>query len=303
MTVTPDEQPPEKIPSTQPISPDDAKVVDPPEEQGGQRREDSRRRALIGEFWKSAKGFWGTRGDRLAWLLSIGLLVTILLNLGAQYGINLWNRWIFDALDARDADQVIFLSTIFLPLAAMSVGLGVTAVIVRMTLQRRWRAWLSINVIDRWLTQGRYYQLNLVSGDHENPEYRIAEDVRIATDAPVDFATSIVSAVLSVVTFSGVLWTIGGVLEFHLFDSAIAIPGYLVIAAMLYSLLSSGAMVIFGRNFVRVSENKNQAEAEYRFALTRVRENGESIALLKGDQEERAGLERNLGMVLHRWRP
>lgn len=302
MTTTPAELPPENTPATDPKSPDDAKVVDPPEEHGGQRREDSRRRALIGVFWQSAKGFWGTHGDRLAWLLSIGLLAIILLNLGTQYGINVWNRWIFDALDARDANEVFFLTAIFIPLAAMSVGLGMTAVFVRMTLQRRWRAWLSINVIDRWLSHGRYYQLNLVSGDHENPEYRIAEDVRIATDAPVDFVTAIVSAVLSVMTFSGVLWVVGGALEFSLFDAEIAIPGFLVLAAMLYSLIASGAMLIIGRHFVRVSENKNQAEAEYRYALTRVRENGESIALLKGDQEERAGLERILGMVLHRWR-
>ena len=56
-----------------------------------------------------------------------------------------------------------------------------------MTLQRRWRKWLTDGLIDRWLTSGRYYQLNLMSGDHQNPEYRIADDVRLATEAPARF--------------------------------------------------------------------------------------------------------------------
>ena len=63
--------------------------------------------------------------------------------------------------------------------------------------QRRWRAWVNNHVLDRWLLNGRYYQLNLVRGDHTNPEYRIADDIRVATEAPVDFATGVTAAVLS----------------------------------------------------------------------------------------------------------
>ena len=65
----------------------------------------------------------------------------------------------------------------------------------------------------RWLKSGRYYQLNLVSGDHKNPEYRIADDVRIAMESPVDFVTGVTQAFLSAATFIVVLWTIGGALE------------------------------------------------------------------------------------------
>ena len=82
-----------------------------------------------------------------------------------------------------------------------------------MTLQRRWRQWLTDILVDRWLKSGRYYQLNLVSGDHKNPEYRIADDVRIATESPVDFVSGVTSAFLSAATFIVVLWTIGGALE------------------------------------------------------------------------------------------
>src|SRR5262249_33619423 len=150
------------------------------------------------------------KGDRLAWLLSGVVLALILLNLAAQYGINVWNRVIFDALEARDSGTVLFLSALFVPLAAASIACGVANVYGRMGVQRRWRAWVTAAVIERWLSNGRYFQLNLVSGEHDNPEYRIAQDLRVATDAPVDFVVGVASAALSAATFIAVLWTIGG---------------------------------------------------------------------------------------------
>src|SRR4029079_5475788 len=107
-------------------------------------------------------------------------LVLIVVNLGVQYGINVWNREIFDAIEDRNGAMVMWLTAVFFPLAFTSVGLGVVPVYARMGLQRRWRAWLTNNVVTRWLDHGRYYQLNLVAGDHKTPEYRIAEDLRIA---------------------------------------------------------------------------------------------------------------------------
>src|SRR3954465_14595041 len=129
-----------------------------------------------------------------------------------------------------------------------------------MAIQRRWRAWVTNSVVSRWLTNGRYYQLNLVSGDHQNPEYRIAEDLRIATDSPVDFVAGATSALLSAATFILVLWTIGGALPVPVGGSTFPIPGFLVIAAVVYAAIASGAIMTIGRRFVQISEDKNQAE-------------------------------------------
>ena len=219
-------------------------------------------------------------------------MVLILVNVGFQYGINVWNRVIFDAIEKHDAHTVFRLSAIFIPLAAGSICCGVANVYGRMTMQRRWRAWLTDHVIERWLRNGRYFQLNLVSGEHDNPEYRISQDLRVSTDAPVDFAAGVISAALSAATFITVLWTIGGALSFSIAGMTIEIPGFLVVAAVIYAASASGLMLIIGRRFVSVSEAVNQAEADYRYVLTRVRENGESIALLGGEDEERSGLKR-----------
>jgi vitamin B12/bleomycin/antimicrobial peptide transport system ATP-binding/permease protein len=272
--------------------------LDPGDDEANRRR----RRLLLRRFWKSALGFWRGGGDRLSWALTATVLCTIVLNLATAYGLNVWNRAIFDSLERRDASQVLFLSMIYFPLLAVSVCLVVAQVYARMTTQRRWRQWLTHHLLDRWLVNGRYYQLHLVQGDHKNPEYRIADDIRLATDSPVDFVTGIIAAVLSAATFIAVLWTIGGSLSFSLGGVEITIPGFLVMAAVLYAVLASGSMVLIGRRFVTVSERKNQAEAELRYVLTRLSENGESIAVLGGEEEERAAVDRSLTTVLRRWR-
>ena len=266
-------------------------------------KEKRKKKYLLKRFWRTARGFWSPkRGDRLAWVLSCSLVALVLVNLGTQYGINLWNRAIFDALEKRDSGTVLYLSAVFFPLAIASVVFGVTNVWARMSTQRRWRAWVSDAVISRWLKNGRYYQLNLVSGDHQNPEGRLTDDLRVSTDAPVDFVVGVLQAALSAGTFIVVLWTIGGELTVTVGGAAITVPGFLVVGATLYAILASGAMTLVGRKFVTVSEMKNQAEASYRYQLTRVRENGESIALLGGEEEERAGIDRSLAAVLRRWR-
>ncbi|HJQ83497.1 MAG TPA: ABC transporter ATP-binding protein/permease [Candidatus Binatia bacterium] len=260
------------------------------------------RQYLLALFWDAALGFWRKGAGSTAWILTVTLVAIILVNLGIQYRLNVWYRTMFDAIDHKDGGGVVRQSLIFIPLMFANVAIAAAATYARLTTQRRWREWLNGNVLDRWLSRGRYYQLNLIPGDHQNPEYRVAEDLRVACDAPVDFGVGIVSAALSAATFIGVLWYIGGTLDLAVGGATIRIPGFLVIAAVIYAVLASGSMAIIGRRFVVVSEAKNQAEAEYRYALTRLRENGESIAILGGENEERAGLDTAFSGVVARWR-
>lgn len=184
------------------VEPPPPEIVEPDPKLSPEEAAQVRKEYLLTRFWISARGYWGRDGDKLAWVFSIGLLVLIVVNVGFQYGINVWNRATFDAIEKRDSIAVFHLTAIFFPLAIGSVALGVAQVFARMTIQRRWRTWLTTSVISRWLSNGRYYQLNLVGGDHKNPEYRIAEDLRIATDSPIDFIAGVTSAFLSASTLS-----------------------------------------------------------------------------------------------------
>src|ERR1043166_8274664 len=239
--------------------------ADLPEEDSADDTERLRRGYLLRRFWHTARGFWTGHRRGVAWGLTGGLLLVVLLTIAASYAMNRWNRAIFDALQNKEGHTVLFLSLLYFVLLAASVGVHVVQVYGRMTLQRSWRRWLTDAIIDRWLTAGHYYQLHLVSGEHQNPEYRLAGDVRIAAEAPVDFVTGVLQAFLSAATFIVVLWTIGGALDFTLGGVPFHIPGFLVIAAVLYALVASGSMVVIGRRFVAVSENKNQSEAELRY--------------------------------------
>ncbi|HKE95785.1 MAG TPA: SbmA/BacA-like family transporter, partial [Povalibacter sp.] len=259
-------------------------------------------RSLLRSFLQCAAGFWGEHGTRVSWVLSAILLLIVLVSLAASYYMNRWHRVIFDALQTRDSGTVLQLSLLYLPLLAGSVFLTVMQLWARMTMQRRWREWLNKLLVDRWLKNGCYYQLNLVGGAHKNPECRIADDVRIATEAPIEFATGATSAVLSAAMFVVVLWTVGGAFTLHIGETALTIPGFLVIAAVIYAGVASGTMLVAGRRLITVSENKDQAEAEYRYVLTRVRENGEGIALLHGDDEERRGADKSFKTVFLAWR-
>src|SRR6202048_66216 len=158
------------------VEPPPPEVLEPDPDLSPEDAEQARKDYLLTRFWISAKGFWDKSGDRLAWVFSIGLLILIGTNVGFQYGINVWNRAIFDAIEKRDSASVFYLTAVFFPLAIGSVVLGVVQVFTRMGIQRRWRAWLTNSVVSRWLTNGRYYHLNLVGGDHPRRGYRLAED-------------------------------------------------------------------------------------------------------------------------------
>src|SRR5258707_10870488 len=132
-----------------PMVEEDGDRVEPPppealETEAGlspEEAEQARKDYLLTRFWISARGFWGKNGDRLAWILSIGLLVLIVVNVGFQYGINVWNRAIFDAIEKRDSATGFYLSAVFFPLAFGSVALGMAQVVAGMSFQRRSRAW------------------------------------------------------------------------------------------------------------------------------------------------------------------
>jgi len=257
---------------------------------------------LISRFWQSASGFWRGSSAWVGWPLIALLMVIVVLQLVVQYWLNFWNRDFFNALEQKDGTALLEQALLFLPLAAASTVLAILSVWGRMTAQRKWREWLSKHLIDYWLTNGRYRRLKFMRGEHRNPEYRIAEDARVATDSPIDLALGLLTSLLTAITFVGVLWSIGGDLVLHVFGVTLILPGYLVIAVAVYSALFTAAMKVVGRHLTRVIEGKNQAEAELRSIAAHLREGGEGTALSNGEPEERRALGVAIDQVIAKWR-
>lgn len=249
-------------------------------------------------FWRYASGFWRGRSAPAAWGLTVALAVIVLLQLLTQYLLNLWNRDFFNALERRDGAALQSQALLFFILAFAAVTLAVIAVWGRMTAQREWRRWLSKHLIDQWLVNDRYRRMTRLSSDHQNPEYRLAEDARVATDAPVDFAVGLVYSLLTAVTFIGVLWEVGGDFDLAPYGFPMVLPAYLVLAAILYAAMATIGMLVVGRNLVAIFEGKNQAESDFRHTATRVRErvSGDSRAA------DAKALAASLGAVMARWR-
>lgn len=231
-------------------------------------------------FWSEAQGFWRDRPS-VAWGL-IGLLtLCVVLQLLLQYRLNLWNRDFFNALEQRDS-ATIWSQVYLLPaLIGLVIALAIFAVWGRMTFQRSWREWLTTALTAVWLPSLRRATAACINGERSNAEYRIAEDARVATDAPIDLFVGLLSALLSGTTFIVVLWSIGGRLDIAVGDLSLSVSGYLVYAALLYSLLTAVAMLWMGRHMVRVIERKNQTEADLRYELVHMREQPSDIPMVE----------------------
>jgi vitamin B12/bleomycin/antimicrobial peptide transport system ATP-binding/permease protein len=228
----------------------------------------------LGRFWRAASTFWSGRSVFVAWNLTLLLVVIVLAQLLVQYLLNQWNRNFFDAVESHDGAGLWMQARLFVPLAATSAFLAATSVWARMTTQRKWREYLLRHVASYWLADGRAWRLDYVAYDCENPEYRLSEDVRIATDAPVDLAMALLASVLTAITFLSVLWNIGGALIVHVGGGAWVIPGYLAVGVVVYSSLFSVLVIIVGRNLTGVVEREIQAEAELRAAADMLRRDG-----------------------------
>jgi vitamin B12/bleomycin/antimicrobial peptide transport system ATP-binding/permease protein len=258
-------------------------------------------RRLIFRFWQSASGFWRGASAWRVWLLTALLIATVLLQLLLQYRMNYWNRDFFNALERKNTTELWAQALLFAPLAAAMLTLASASVWGRMTMQRKWREWLSRYMYDYWLESGHYRRLRFMLGEHQTPEYRIAEDARVATDAPVDLVLGLLSSLLTALTFIGILWTVGGGLVFNAFGLSLAIPGYLVIAGLAYSATITTSMMIVGRNLTWAIEGKNRAEAELRSVGAHLRESGEGPASADGKTDARRTIGPPLDQVIARW--
>lgn len=256
-------------------------------------------RLLISRFFQDALGFWRGRSAWRAWSLVLLMISVVLLQLFVQYRLNYWNRYFFDAIERRDRAEIIVQMSAFLPIAASSIVLATLSVWGRMTTQRKWREWLSKRLYGYWLEKGHSRQLRFMEGEHQNPEYRIAEDARLATDLPIDLVLGLFTSIITAITFVGVLWHVGGTLFIGALD--LTIRGYLVFAVVLYSLGITAAMMIIGRHLTRVLAENKRAEAQLRAIGSDLRERGEHAARPGDEGDGRKVIDSALTDVIKQW--
>ena len=255
--------------------------------------------------WKSftrlALKFWRGRSARRAWMLTAVVFLLVATQLALQLGMNLWNRAFFDALEQkRSAD--LWRIALILPALVLATGAATGgAYLARLMLQVRWREWLTRRLAGWWIEDQRYYRLGIANEEQSAPEFRIAEDVRLGVEPLSDFVIGILTAFATIAAFSGILWTVGGSISVPLGGVAVTVPGYLALAALTYAVFASGTAYFTGRRLVAAYARKNESEAQFRAEMTRLRENAESIALIRGDDDERKSVIANFGRTVASW--
>ncbi|MFO1160816.1 MAG: ABC transporter ATP-binding protein/permease [Reyranellaceae bacterium] len=253
-------------------------------------------------FAAIACGYWTAPGYRaIAWSLTAGMVLFGAINVGIALWLNIWNRDFFNALEKRDTSQLV--GQLYI-LAAIVVSGGIAVAIhlhIRRRLQINWRTWLTQVTTRRWLHAGRQYQLGLLAGDCDNPDGRIAEDIRVSCELAVEFAQSILQCILQLITFLSVLWVLSGALPVKIGSVEFSLPGYMVWAAVLYALFGSILTYALGSGLIEAGNVRQGREADVRSVLIRARENAEGIALMRGEPDERARLHNAMTDLGNAW--
>ncbi|HTO65414.1 MAG TPA: ABC transporter ATP-binding protein/permease [Bradyrhizobium sp.] len=258
-------------------------------------------RSTLAIVWRIAIPYFRSE-DKLA---GRGLLASVIALQLAQVAIdvmvNAWRNRFYNALQEYDWDAFVRELLIFCALAGVAVVLGVYQLYLNQWLQIRWRRWMTNRYLARWLHGANHYRMQLKGEVADNPDQRIAEDVRMFIEQTLSIGVGLLGAVVTLASFIAILWALSAAAPLHLFGNEFSIPGYLVWGALIYAVIGTALTRWIGAPLVNLNFQQQRYEADFRFNLVRVRENTEQIALLKGEPSERERLSARFGNVIDNW--
>jgi putative ATP-binding cassette transporter len=252
---------------------------------------------FLTSFWTLAKPYWVSERRTKGLVL---LVAVIALSLGAVYlevQFNTWNKDFYNALEQKNQPEFFGQMWRFTYLALIWIVVVVYRLYLQQMLYMEWRSWLNDNFLQRWLADRAYYRLQLVDRGVDNPDQRIADDLRIFVDMTLDLAIGLLSAVVTLVSFTVILWQLSG--DFTV--GGVAIPGFMFWIAVIYALLGSWIAHKVGRPLIGLDFAQQRYEADYRYSLVRLRENSEGVALYRGENLELASFRERFQMVIQNW--
>ena len=253
-------------------------------------------------IWRLAVPYFRSE-DRWAGLtLLAAVIVMELAAVGVTVLINQWNNAFYNALQERNWDAFVYQLGYFCVLAAAYIVIRVYQLYLNQWLQIRWRRWLTARYLGRWLDTANHYRMQLLGDAADNPDQRIAEDTRLFVELSLRIGIGLLGAFVTLLSFVAILWGLSAEAPFTLLGVTWSIPGYLVWAALIYSVVGTAFTHLIGRALIRLNFNQQRYEADFRFNLVRVRENSEQIALLEGENAERERLMDRFANVVNNWR-
>ncbi len=269
-------------------------------------------RPFLRDAWRLSRPYYRSEEKWSAWGLLASILALRLLLVGMTVVLSFWNREFFNSL--QDKDWTAFFELLFVyrqtpsgfmpgfcEIAAVYILVAVYFTYLSQWLQIRWRRWLTVRFLDEWLADRAYYRISLTTDraaiGTDNPDQRIAEDIRDFVDNTLTLGISLLANVVTLVSFLGILWSLSGTVMLLGFS----IPGYMVWVALAYAIIGTWLTHLVGRPLAALRFRQQRVEADFRYSLVRVRENMEGIALYAGEPEEKATLNHRFGNVIGNW--
>ncbi|RDV04889.1 ABC transporter ATP-binding protein/permease [Undibacter mobilis] len=258
--------------------------------------------ATLATVWRIASPYFRSE-ERWAGRLLLAAIIAIELGIVAiTVLINQWNARFYNALQDRNWDRFVYELGYFCVLATIFIIAAVYQLYLNQWLQIRWRRWMTRTYLDRWLDGSNHYRMQLLGDAADNPDQRIAEDIRLFIEGGIlPLGLGLLNSIVTLGSFSVILWGLSAAAPLHLFGVAWNIPGYLFWAALLYAILGTALTHWIGKPLVALNFQQQRYEADFRFSLVRVRENAEQIALLEGEQAERNRLLGRFARLADNW--
>jgi len=261
--------------------------------------------STLATIWRLAIPYFRSE-DRVAGRTLLAAVVALeLAVVGINVLINQWNARFYNALQDRKWDDFVSELLFFCGLAAAYIVLAVYQLYLNQWLQIRWRKFLTARYLGNWLDGATHYRMQLGGDAADNPDQRIAEDIKQFIDGGsngvgiLPIGLGLLNAVVTLGSFVIILWGLSEAAPLTLFG--VMIPGYLVLAAVIYAVAGTILTHLIGRPLTQLNFNQQRYEADFRFDLVRTRENSEQIALLRGETAERARLTDRFAAVVANW--
>lgn len=258
-------------------------------------------RSMLAPVWRIATPYFRS-DDKWAGLGLLFIVVAIELGTVAiDVLLNKWRNRFYDALQAHNWNAFVSETIYFCVVVAIYVVIAVYQLYLNQWLQIRWRNWMTKHYLGEWLNKANHYRMQLEGEVADNPDQRIADDIRLFVEGVLSIGLGLLNSVVTLVSFVVILWGLSQAAPLHVFGQQYNIPGYLVWGALIYAILGTVLTHLIGKPLVGLDYRQQQYEADFRFNLVRVRENSEQIALLQGETAERARLMDKFGLIISNW--
>ena len=255
--------------------------------------------ATLATIWRLALPYFRSE-DRWPGRLLLAAVIVIELSIVAITVIlNQWYNRFYNTLQNYDWAGFVSAILFFCVLAAIFTVLAVYQTYLNQWLQIRWRRWMTQTYLRQWLNTANHYRMQLVGDAADNPDQRIADDLQMFVQQTLAIGIGILSSIVSLCSFVFILWNLSEEAPLHLFG--MVIHGYLVWAALIYSIFGTVLTHWVGWPLIPLNFQQQRFEADFRFNLVRTRENSEQIAALHGEPAEREHHLNRFSNVVANW--